>query len=231
METKTKILVVDDDPGMREVCCAVLQAAGFDTSSEADGFQALLHLAGSTPDIILCDLNMPRMSGFEFLSVVRRKFPQVRVVAMSGAYVGDSIPGGVLADAFYSKGQSTTTFVGAIKALLKTPLPSRQSRELAAVWMPVGEKNSQGKPFVALTCPDCFRTFPLATIQDRGTQVLTTACVFCDFAISYSNDFPRAVTLVTGNLGQQGAKAGVELALEQSAGALNDEIASAIPFI
>ena len=98
-KTKTKILVIDDDPGMREVCCAVLQAAGFDTSSETDGFQALLHLATATPDVILCDLNMPRMSGFEFLSVVRRKFPQVRVVAMSGAYVGDSIPGGVLADA------------------------------------------------------------------------------------------------------------------------------------
>jgi len=50
-------------------------------------------------------LNMPAMSGFELLSVVRRRFPQVVAVATSGAYSSSSIPPGVIADAFYAKGR------------------------------------------------------------------------------------------------------------------------------
>lgn len=48
---------------------------------------------------------MPQMSGFEFLSVVRRRFPEIAVVAASGVYEsGDHVPGGIIADAFYGKG-------------------------------------------------------------------------------------------------------------------------------
>ncbi len=44
------------------------------------------------------------MSGFELLSVVRRRFPAIQVIAMSGAYSCDGVPPGVAADAFYQKG-------------------------------------------------------------------------------------------------------------------------------
>jgi CheY-like chemotaxis protein len=47
---------------------------------------------------------MPGMSGFELLSVIRRRFPQISTVAMSGAYVGDEVPFGVIADCFLAKG-------------------------------------------------------------------------------------------------------------------------------
>lgn len=50
-----------------------------------------------------CRLNMPRMSGFEFLSVVRRCVPEILTVAMSGACQGREFPAGVIADAFYPK--------------------------------------------------------------------------------------------------------------------------------
>ena len=63
------------------------------------------------PDVILSDLNMPGMSGFEFLSVVRRRFPTVKVIAMSSAFAVDDIPPGVAADAFYQKGKQSRVFV------------------------------------------------------------------------------------------------------------------------
>jgi len=43
------------------------------------------------------------MSGFELLSVVRRRFPAIQLIAMSGAFSGDGIPPGVAADAFMKK--------------------------------------------------------------------------------------------------------------------------------
>src|SRR5207302_6067473 len=78
---------------------------GYAVSCAEDGFDALLQMKSQVPELIISDLNMPQMSGFEFLSVIRRRFPQVLVVAMSGAYeAGDAVPGGVIADAFYAKG-------------------------------------------------------------------------------------------------------------------------------
>jgi DNA-binding NarL/FixJ family response regulator len=59
---------------------------------------------------------MPRMSGFEFLSVVRRRFPQILTVAMSGAY--QELPFGVIADGFYAKGEHPKKLFKAIEQLL-----------------------------------------------------------------------------------------------------------------
>lgn len=67
------------------------------------GFSALFEIRQEMPDVILSDLNMPGMSGFEFLSVVRRRFPTILVIAMSAAFSGGGVQLGVAADAFYEK--------------------------------------------------------------------------------------------------------------------------------
>ena len=65
-----------------------------------------MHLKRALPDVIISDLNMPQRSGFEFLSVARRRFPEILVIAMSGAYQeGSAVPGGVIADGFYPQGE------------------------------------------------------------------------------------------------------------------------------
>jgi len=81
---KLKILVVDDEPSIRESLAEFLSYAAYDVSTAENGFDALLQLKRMTPDVIISDLNMPQMSGFEFLSVVRRRFPEISVVAVSG---------------------------------------------------------------------------------------------------------------------------------------------------
>src|ERR1700736_3750403 len=103
-----RILVVDDEEAIRDVFAQMLQAEGYEVTTAENGFDALLKLKQLRPDVIISDLNMPKMSGFEFLSVIRRRFPKVLVVAMSGAYESAAaIPGGVIADAFYAKGSDT----------------------------------------------------------------------------------------------------------------------------
>jgi PleD family two-component response regulator len=62
-----RVLVVDDEPSIREVVGAVLESQGYEVFTVADGLDGLNALSGSLPDVIISDLNMPRMSGFEFL--------------------------------------------------------------------------------------------------------------------------------------------------------------------
>jgi CheY-like chemotaxis protein len=70
----------------------LLMRAGYDVAVAADGFEALSQLGKTLPHIVVSDLEMPRMSGFELLSVVRRRFPQILTVAMSGACPQDCLP-------------------------------------------------------------------------------------------------------------------------------------------
>lgn len=120
--SKHEILVVEDDEAVRDSLGLLLQSWGYDVSMATNGFEGLLQLKRSVPAVVLSDLNMPQMSGFEFLSVVRQRFPQISVIAMSGAYhSGDCVPSGVIADAFYSKGHSDTeTLLHTVAELIGT---------------------------------------------------------------------------------------------------------------
>ena len=54
--------------------------------------------------MIISDLNMPRMTGFEFLNIVRKRFPQIPVIVISGS-AGDEMPEGLAADAYCPKNE------------------------------------------------------------------------------------------------------------------------------
>src|ERR1700760_1610945 len=65
---KCRVLVVEDDPLVLETTAAVVRSFGFSVRTAEDGFVALQILREILPDIILSDLRMPGMSGFELLS-------------------------------------------------------------------------------------------------------------------------------------------------------------------
>lgn len=115
--TKEKILIVDDEPAIRTSMSLLLDEIGYRVRCAQDGFAALHELQKEIPDIVLSDLNMPGMSGFELLSVVRRRFPTILAIAMSGAFSGNEIPSGVAADAFYQKGSSMSALLRILEAL------------------------------------------------------------------------------------------------------------------
>src|SRR5581483_5670902 len=167
-DAKTRILVVEDDEAVRQTISRLLAAEGYEVSVANDGFDALLHLQDILPHLLLSDLNMPQMSGFELLSVVRRRFPEILVVASSGAYDSSAVPDGVIADAFYAKGQESAAELLAIIAKLVQTGSTSHKGENAPVWIPRNGKDHNGKPYVVLTCTRCLRSFPL-TVEHEPT--------------------------------------------------------------
>jgi chemotaxis response regulator CheB len=157
-----------------------------------------LQLKRLTPDVIISDLNMPQMSGFEFLSVVRRRFPEIPVVAVSGAYEsGDLVPGGVIADAFYAKGRHhPEELLRTIAELIRTSATRTVShyRKSAPIWIPRNGKDSKGVPFIVLTCTECLRSFPLSVIHEDVQEIQETPCLFCTNPVRYIIDFSVAVS-------------------------------------
>jgi CheY-like chemotaxis protein len=192
-KSKTRILVVEDDATVRSTISKLLREEGYDVSAATDGFDALLHLQQATPDLMLSDLNMPQMSGFELLSVVRRRFPEILVVASSGAYYSNAIPDGVIADAFYAKGQESAAELLEIIARLIRTRPTGHKGESAPVWIPRNGKDHNGKPFVVLTCTQCLRSFPFTVDHEPTGEVLKTACIYCPNEVTYIIDFSRSV--------------------------------------
>jgi CheY-like chemotaxis protein len=132
LETRPGILIVDDEPSIRMSMSLVLNEMGYQARSAEDGPSALSEIRQEIPEILLSDLNMPGMSGWELLIEVRRFFPAIKVVAMSGAFCGNEVPSGVLADAFYQKGSSVSALLQILRALprmtRRTPPPCKTVR-------------------------------------------------------------------------------------------------------
>jgi CheY-like chemotaxis protein len=195
--SKHKVLVVDDESSIREILEHIFTSAGYDVATAKDGFDALLHLKRSVPEVVISDLNMPQMSGFEFLSVVRRRFPHVSVIASSGAYEHGGVPSGVIADAFYGKGgQNPEELLAIVGHLIRTSASraAAHQTEPAPVWIPRNGKDSAGIPFIVITCTECLRSFPLHVAEEVTAEVLETACLFCPSTVRYIIDFSRSVT-------------------------------------
>ena len=177
----------------------LLSAQGYNVSTAEHGFDALLQLrsANPNPELIVSDLNMPQMSGFELLSVLRRRFPEILVIAMSGAYEsGDLVPGGVIADAFYAKGlQHPQDLVRTVADLIrnKTERALNHHQQPAPVWIPRNGKDSHGIPFIVLTCAECLRSFPLSVLREDLQEIQETPCLFCGTPVRYIIDFSVSI--------------------------------------
>jgi len=124
-----KLLIVDDDVSSLAVLSARFSELRYCVRSAHGGSSALSEIEKELPDILLSDLNMPGIPGVQFLLMVRRMFPSIRVVAMSRADSGSRVPRGVAADVFYEKGSSLHLLTQAVDAMTQ---PGRSTIRLAA---------------------------------------------------------------------------------------------------
>jgi DNA-binding response OmpR family regulator len=79
-----RILVVDDEESLRLSLKFKLKSAGFDVDTAIDGEEALDKLKVKSADVVLLDINMPRMSGIEALTIIRQTYPQTEAIMLTG---------------------------------------------------------------------------------------------------------------------------------------------------
>jgi CheY-like chemotaxis protein len=117
-----KILVIDDETGFREVVAKALLRHGFDVLAAADGNAGLQLVADSRPDLILCDLVMPQMDGYQFLSALRQdnRLAEIPVIFLTGEAEPAKIRQGMNlgADDYLTKPANLQDLLGAIHARL-----------------------------------------------------------------------------------------------------------------
>jgi CheY-like chemotaxis protein len=175
-----RILLVDDEPLVRKLISGYLVAAGYVVRAAVDGLDAIGKLRAGPLDLIISDLNMPRMSGVEFLDVVRKRFPQIPVIVIS-AVAADEMPEGVAADAYYQKSgvgfeqllQTISDLIG--KPPLRTVLPLVDNKPVQAIW------DKEGHCIIG--CDDCLRVFSVPHTLKTGRDEKWTMCVYCGKAV------------------------------------------------
>lgn len=84
MADKRRILVVDDEDALRTVLSAELHSEGYDVGTGADGLEALAELQKVKYDLVLLDIKMPNMNGFEVLKVIKEKYTGTKVIMLTG---------------------------------------------------------------------------------------------------------------------------------------------------
>lgn len=210
--TLTKLLVVDDEPLIRTAMVQVLTEIGYLVRSAHDGFSALAEIRKGIPDLVLSDLNMPGMSGFELLSVIRKRFPSIRVIAMSGSFSGDEVPRGIAADAFYPKGSDIRSLPKIIERLPQPEwLPADKPASSAPLCIQRNGSTPSGEPCVTIDCPECLRSFQQSFGGASG-PIREARCVHCNSAVYFAiaepiGSWPEHANQTTCDAGTRGDQA------------------------
>lgn len=83
-ERHPRVLLIDDDPSVREVVRYLLASFGYDCQTAADGARGLARFDQGGWDIVVTDLAMPEMSGWEVAETIRRRSPTTPIVLITG---------------------------------------------------------------------------------------------------------------------------------------------------
>ncbi|CAN5664538.1 response regulator [soil metagenome] len=118
------ILIIDDDPALRATMRKILERAGYEVSDAADGDAGLRQVAAGAPDLVITDLLMPEKEGIETIQELTERYPDVRILAVSGAGGGENEEGPLMdaklfgAHAVLPKPFSVQAFTDVVAGLL-----------------------------------------------------------------------------------------------------------------
>jgi len=107
-----RVLVIDDDAELRSTLGETLTAAGYTVLLAADGDEAAPYFENIPPDVVVTDIFMPNKDGLDVIVDLRKAFPWVRVIAMSGNPSKENL-------------LHTASLIGAVETIAKPFLPNR----------------------------------------------------------------------------------------------------------
>ena len=116
-----QILIIDDEAGVRELLADALKLAGFETATAADAMVAQTMLRTLKPDLLIVDINMPLMDGFEFIERIRSNGDQTPALMLSARADRADVTRGLTlgADDYVTKPFGLEELVLRIRAILR----------------------------------------------------------------------------------------------------------------
>ena len=123
-----RVLIIDDDELVRAALALLLQRGGHETLEVGDGYDARRFIDAYSPDLIITDILMPNMDGFELIREVRKEVPDLKVIAISaGAPIGGQkvpdLASRLGADCALSKPIDQQDFLSSVNRLLEVAGP------------------------------------------------------------------------------------------------------------
>jgi len=84
MADKNRILICDDEDALRTILSSELSGAGYEVATAADGEEGVTEIKNRKFDLVLLDIKMPKMDGFEVLKFIKKEQPGVKVIMLTG---------------------------------------------------------------------------------------------------------------------------------------------------
>ena len=176
------VLVVDDDPAVREMVTVRLAKERFEVQQAEDGIAALVKLRDMIPKVIISDLQMPRMAGIEFIGVVRRRFPAIPVIVLTGSFPRE-FPPEAKPDRWFDKNtRNITELVRAVHDLAQNTPDSVDLPQVISIPVPT---RPSGAGYFILTCTDCLRPFEWSSEPEDKTVDRIAICIYCEACVPY----------------------------------------------
>ena len=79
-----RILVVDDDPNIRQMLRSMLEREGYDVEVAANGLECMKFFRSAPAELVIADIIMPEQEGIETIRQLRAEYPECRIIAISG---------------------------------------------------------------------------------------------------------------------------------------------------
>jgi two-component system KDP operon response regulator KdpE len=115
------ILVVEDEPALRRTLVAALGSCGYDVVGAETGVEALDHVRRGRPDLVVLDLELPEMNGWEFLNHFRREHEHASVPVLVTSATHRHVEGRLAIQAFLAKPFDLDELLECVQALLCEP--------------------------------------------------------------------------------------------------------------